>query len=286
MNDKTTQLTPYDHFKSLVVAGDDIAKHFNENALKLIFHKHKNKLDAGYIVDYLHKAQLSGADPRLNQIYLIPRWDKKAGKNVGVIVWSYHFFMSIAASHSDFNGADVTAIPEDVFNPLTGEAKKELVATATVWRGDKKFTRRARWSEYYNEKNPTWRDKPYSMLEKCALSLAVRAAFPAQLNYMMTDVEMDKTINDANTIEGESREVINDEAKSQLPSEETEIGSPHYRFGFGPQDIRNKKMQDVPVERLEEYYDKLDAKNATQGLSENYVEIMTSIAQYLEAINA
>jgi hypothetical protein len=175
---------------SLVLTGPEVKRNFDKNYLSIL-QKLNPDLPARYLIDFIHKAQLSGADPRKNQIHLTTYFSSKLGHKVGVTVFSYHFFLNQANLTGEFGGVTVESRVEEVFNPMKGENEKQLVSIATAHRkGREAISFKARWNEFVNKNNPMWREKPYIMLEKTAIANALRWAFPEALSGMFIQEEI------------------------------------------------------------------------------------------------
>jgi hypothetical protein len=175
--------------KSLLT-GKDVRMEFDRNWLQ-IFDKTHSEVPVNYKIDFLHKAQLSGADPRKSQIYLTTYFSKKLGHKVGVPVFSYHFLINQANQTNEYKGVQVVTEVQDIFNPINGEEMKQLVAIATAHRKDcAPVVFEAIWSEFYNANNDMWNKIPYTMLKKCAIAGALRWAFPETLSSMFISEEV------------------------------------------------------------------------------------------------
>jgi len=181
-------IAPQDVFGKLTRSQIDlikrtIAKGANDDELRLFIQVCKG-------------AQLN---PFMKQVFLVPRWDNKEGKEVRAIQVSIDGFRAIAEESKVYAGND-----DPVFD---GEQeividKKKIIAptkaTVTVHKmidGQKcAFTATARWTEYYpgDKIGFMWRTKPYLMLGKCAEALALRKAFPKLLSGMYAQEEMDQ----------------------------------------------------------------------------------------------
>ena len=91
-------------------------------------------------------------------------------------------FLTIANNHPQFDGMTVKIDEQD---------GKLVSATCTVYRKDRKYPSEA--TVYYSEyakNSPIWRTMPRMMLQKVAKSVALREAFPQELNGMYTQEEM------------------------------------------------------------------------------------------------
>jgi phage recombination protein Bet len=193
-----TALTTY----SQVLLTDHVKRSFEENYLKMLFEKHK-ELPKGDIIEFIHKAQQTGANPSLNQIFLIER-NTKVGyewKKVGTVVFSYNFIQAIANQTGEYEGYTIRTELQDKFDVTDFTAKKMLCSICVVKRRGKEFPYTAWWDEYVQTRKDdktgnqvpsgTWAAKPYMMIEKCALSGALRRAFPEALSGMYCEEEME-----------------------------------------------------------------------------------------------
>lgn len=169
------------------IDGDDFG--FDPSKVQLI----KNMVAVGAtdneLALFLYTAQRTGLDPLARQIYCIKRQGKMT------IQAGIDGYRLIADRTGKYAGND-----DPVFGPdqQIGNTTAPESATVTVWKivsGIRcPFTSTARWSEYYpgDSQGFMWRKMPYLMLGKCAESLALRKAFPAELSGVYTDAEMDQ----------------------------------------------------------------------------------------------
>lgn len=153
-------------------------------------------------------------NPFLKQVFLVPRWDSVAGREVRSIQVSIDGFRAIAESSGAYAGNDdpVYDGETDIDIPAgkSGIAKKITApnkATVTVYKiveGSRyAFTATARWTEYYPgpKMGFQWHIRPFLMLGKCAEALALRKAFPKLLSGMYASEEMDKGQGEVNEAE-------------------------------------------------------------------------------------
>jgi len=242
-----------------------VAQNITEKSIQEVFNKHSNiaeNLDANYFyqlaqqhpqlqqidfINFIHKCILFKADPRKNEIYLIPRsqsykdannqWQKK---QVGTIVLSYQFFLKKAYESGDLDHFKVDTAVEDYFDVATMKQVKTLVSTCSVKRMSSSdyIQYKARYHEFVSKDfqgNPTamWKNKPYLMLEKCAVANAMRQCFPSNLENVYVQEEMapqeytaegHEVKNDVKAIEektekslekSEVREAMNEETQKQ-----------------------------------------------------------------------
>lgn len=147
---------------------------------------------------FMFTAKRIGLDPFARQIYLIPRWDAKAQREVRTPQISIDGFRSVAADTGMLGGID-DAVFYDESGQVDETSAHPFKASVTVYRISNgvrcPFTASARWEEYRQtgkDGQPTkfWKDMPYGQLAKCAESLALRKAFPKQLGGVYTTDEM------------------------------------------------------------------------------------------------
>lgn len=146
-----------------------------------------SKIPASDFVKFIHKCQKLGADPTLDQAYLIPYEDYRSGKVSGQIMFHYSFVESIAAAQGDYRGYERNTYVDDYFCPSTLESRKMLRCDVVVFRGDRKFPFTAWFDEYAKKKNDgtllkNWKASPYLMIEKCSLVGALRRAYPEAMS--------------------------------------------------------------------------------------------------------
>lgn len=141
---------------------------------------------------FLHACRRTKLDPFMKQIYAVKRWDKKLGREVMTIQTSIDGFRVIAERTGKY-------APGKKSEFEYGENKKITSATAYV----KKMTPDGTWHEvsataFYEEYvqltkegvSSFWARMPHVMLGKCAESVALRKAFPAELSGIYTHEEM------------------------------------------------------------------------------------------------
>jgi len=154
-------------------------------------------------------------NPFLKQVFLVPRWDSREGKEVRAIQVSIDGFRAIAEESGTYAGNEDPIFTGDSEITYTSQKQQKqlkvpLEAKVTVYKlvgGQKcEFTATARWNEYYpgEKMGFQWHIRPYLMLGKCAEALALRKAFPKLLSGMYAQEELDR---------GQAEE--SDEAKTQ-----------------------------------------------------------------------
>lgn len=125
---------------------------------------------------FLEFCKSTGLNPFKKEIWFI-----KTGAGVQMMT-GINGFLTIANNHPQFDGMTVKIDEQD---------GKLVSATCTVYRKDRKYPSEA--TVYYAEyakNSPIWRTMPRMMLQKVAKSVALREAFPQELNGMYTQEEM------------------------------------------------------------------------------------------------
>jgi phage recombination protein Bet len=133
-----------------------------------------------------------GLDPVIRQAYLIKR-QGRATLQVGI-----DGLRSIADRTGNYVGSDDPVFVDD-------EQGKPLSATVTVWKwvhGQRcPFSATARFDEY-TANTPIWSQKPHVMIAKCAEALALRKAFPSQMEGAYVTEEMDQLDYEPKAVQG------------------------------------------------------------------------------------
>ena len=137
----------------------------------------------------------TGLNPHKKEVWFIKTkgyFSKKHNKQIEgkvQIMTGINGFYAIANSHPQYDGMEETTLERD-------EKGNILRAVAKVWRKDRRFPSvgTAEWKEYFpgvtDFKNSIWETKPSVMIAKVAESIALRKAFPNELNGLYTQEEM------------------------------------------------------------------------------------------------
>ena len=190
---------------------------FAENYIRMIDEQHKD-IPLEHKINFLHKAAITGANPVMGEIFLIPRSTKQKNpdtgtwesKTIGVVQFSYHFFLSSATEGDELDRFWVDIDTEEVPNPMTKKREKQMVAIANVLKKGSSgpIVYKARWEEFVQKSNygvmGQWKTKPCLMLEKCAIANCMRWAFPRRLQGMYVQEEMGKSEKSEN---GEKKQI-------------------------------------------------------------------------------
>lgn len=202
--------------------GEDVKSKFDQNFIELFVNKH-NEFSTSQILDFFHQAQLTGADPRKNQVYLVGFKEKKGGQYTGKmnssVQFSYHFLLDQASKTGELKGVTCETSLKKVFDPFKGEEKETLVAVAKIFRegNDEPTIFEAEWREFANLNAPLWKNKPHTMLKKCAIANALRWCFPEALGQIFIKEEMrDET---------KESQISNEEKAESIEADFSEVNS-------------------------------------------------------------
>ena len=136
----------------------------------------------------------TGLDPFMRQIYAVKRWDSREKKEVMAIQIGIDGMRLIAERTDKYAGQDPVEWldAEGAWSEVwTGRGEFPVAARCSVYRKDwphTKATAVCRWDSYAQyfgnpaKLSPTWDKMPDVMLAKCAESLALRKAFPAEMS--------------------------------------------------------------------------------------------------------
>lgn len=161
------------------------------------------------LTSFLHLCQRTGLDPFSRQIYLIGRFDSRAGRKVFTPQTGIDGYRVVrdrvierthgSLSYDDFLWCGANGDWKDVW---LDDSTPPVAAKVTVYRDGGKFSAVARFSEYVQTKKGgeavgLWSKMPSGQLAKCAEALALRKAFPQDLAGVYTAEEMAQADNPA-----------------------------------------------------------------------------------------
>jgi phage recombination protein Bet len=184
---------------------NDVKKAFDRNFLKILVDANPD-IDKKYFLDFIHKAQLTGADPRLNQIYLIPHktknYDTQEFEIKGTVMFNYMFYMQLAQQTGQLEDWGYEVVEDAYLDIISGRKKPSWKATAWVKRKGREqvdyecdFWEIAKLDFKTGLPTATWKSAPKFMMRKCAIAGAFRWAFPETLGNFYIYEEMDKVID-------------------------------------------------------------------------------------------
>lgn len=182
---------------------NQIRREMDRNYLTLLKNANPNLGDI-YFIDFIHKCQITGADPRLNQIYLVTHKafnkDLQQHEYKGTVIFAYLFFIQMAQKTGQLEDWGVECVDDTYVDVATG--RKRASYTSTCWvkrKGQSKVTYTAYlWElakQYNGALSSTWASAPKLMLNKCAVANAFRWAFPETLGSFYIQDEIKDAID-------------------------------------------------------------------------------------------
>ena len=158
------------------------------------------------LASFLHECQQRKLDPFTRQIYLIGRYDKRAGRQVYRSQTGIDGFRLIARRAADKAGESIEyedtlwCGPDGQWVDVWLANEPPAACKVVVLRNGKRFPALARFSSYVQvdrEERPIglWRKMPDNQIAKCCEALALRKAFPEELGGIYTDDEMAQADN-------------------------------------------------------------------------------------------
>jgi phage recombination protein Bet len=202
-------------------AKSDVKKAMDRNFLKILVDQNPD-MDKKYLIDFIHKTQLTGADPRLNQIYLTPHKTTNYQTGIteykGTVMFNYIFYMQLAQQTGQLEDWGSDVIEDGYLDIVSGRKKPSWKAIAWVKRKgrEKVYYECDFWEVAKLDKggfpSSTWKAMPKFMVRKCAIAGAFRWAFPETMGNFYIAEEMEKIVD----IEiGQPSTVIKKEATAQ-----------------------------------------------------------------------
>jgi len=160
---------------------------------------------------FVHACKRTGLDPFMKQIHAVKRWDAKLNREVMSIQTGIDGYRLIAERTGKYMPG-----PEPTF--VHDEKGKLISATAYVkrWGPDGQWHTigaTAYYDEYVQTKKDggpmaMWAKMPRGQLGKCAESICLRKAFPADLSGVYTKEEMDQSMSESIDITPRQQPVI------------------------------------------------------------------------------
>lgn len=162
-------------------------------------------------------------------------WAIKAANRLQIMT-GINGFLAIANSHPQFDGMEVEVDNDE----------KPTKAICRVYRKDRKYPAEgvALLKEYAKD-TPIWRQMPRVMLTKVAKSIALREAFPQELNGMYTQEEMPSEYEEPKMQDITAHVKIADEIPATNGTKE--------RFPVGK--YKDVPLADVPAAYLQKVYE-------------------------------
>lgn len=210
------------------VPKEQLVKEMDRNYLASLVRDNPT-LNKSDFVNFITKAQLTGADPRLNQIYLIVHnaWNsqKRVSEPKGTTIFAYQFFLQKAQQTGQLESLKVETKREPYLDLQTGRERNSVTTYCTIKRSGKaEIVYPARFWEFAKTDKDgnlsgNWKAAPYMMLEKCAVANACRWAFPETLSGMYISEEMEKATNEPVKV---TQKPVQQQAPVQIPEQRSQ----------------------------------------------------------------
>jgi len=219
---------------------------WSKGRIDAIRNKYAN-LNDGDFNEFLETCKSVNLDPLSRHIYAMPR-----GGKLSILV-SIDGFRLVAQRTTEYEGQTPTMWCGDDGKWVDVWLNKQPPKAAKVGVNRKGFKEPlyaiAVWDSY-NQNSPIWRKMPDLMLAKCAESLALRKAFPAELSGLYTEDEMGQDQN--KPMAGKMADVMQDAIEEDFPiPPEEKIPGPNYRVLNGK--LKGKLLKDVHQDELKAY---------------------------------
>jgi phage recombination protein Bet len=165
-----------------------------------------NEVTSAELSSFLHLCQRTQLDPFSRQIYLIGRWDRRAGRKVFTPQTSIDGYR-VTAHRAAAKAGHKLGYEDTVWCDSSGRwfdvwlsDEPPAAAKVVVVRDGQRFPAVAKYGEYVQtgkENKPIglWGKMPATMTAKCAEALALRMAFPNDLAGVYTAEEMAQADN-------------------------------------------------------------------------------------------
>ncbi len=258
------------------------------------------------MASFLHLCQRTGLDPFARQIYLIGRWDKKAGREVfrpqtGIDGYRIVAQRTCERTRQSLGYEDTVWCGEDgQWTDVWLSPDPPAAAKVTVLRDGKRFPAIARWSEYVptdRDGKPTglWVKRHAAQLEKCAEALALRKAFPNDMAGVYTTEEMEQADN-PQVVTATAERIHEEPAQPRPePAADPAMSDEHWYANPAPEasgdqewvDSQLKVIPEIGMDACRKLWPKVTAKFRAGEITEpDSVKVLDALKARMEALKA
>lgn len=161
--------------KELITTSNHALDWNDNNVIATLRHTVAGGLNDAEFLLFAEHCKATGLNPFKKEV-----WAIKAGGRLQVMT-GINGFLAIANAHPQFDGMEVEVDFDEA----------PTKAVCKVYRKDRKFPAvGVAMLKEYGKDTPIWRQMPRVMLTKVAKSIAIREAFPQELNGLYTEEEM------------------------------------------------------------------------------------------------
>lgn len=214
---------------------------------------------------FVHACKRTGLDPFMKQIHAVKRWDAKLNREAMSIQTGIDGYRLIAERTGKYMAGQEPTYVHDASGKLVS-------ATAYVKRWGPDGTwhtvgATAYYEEYVQTKKDgtpmaMWAKMPRGQLGKCAESLVLRKAFPADLSGVYTKEEMDQSFSESIDVTNRQQVIQQSHlpkiSATQLETLDDMIGEDReFRACVMQRLLKNniRSLQDIPADLYQRVYD-------------------------------
>lgn len=260
---------------------------FDDKQLETIKGMYCKGLTDDEITVFMHICQRTKLDPFARQIYAVPRWDSKSGKNVMSIQTGIDGYRLIAERTGKYSpGKEPVFIYDNNGNIKSATAYVKKMTPDGTWH---EVAATAFFSEYCQrtkDGKPTqfWFKMGHTMIAKCAEALALRKAFPGDLSGIYTEDEMKQAEaeNEPENLQPSAVEINNLSNQDTIPKGQSQINhKPPVQnipeeISIEERKAMNALADQCDPEYIAKVYSRLEQKgiNGFEGLKKDLYELI------------
>lgn len=193
-------------------------------------------------------------------------WAIKAGGRLQIMTGVQGYF-AIANRHPQFDGYEEGFVGKNGEELPDTYPGNDFIATwCKVYRKDRKVpSKGVAFRTEYDKQQSNWKTMPRVMLLKCAESIALRKAFPQELNGTYTAEEMPIEYS-AEVVPDKKQELVSNLKTADEIAEQPKEHNPDDKLGFGKH--KEETWAEVNQQYLEWLVEQHNPKFSTRALAE------------------